>query len=174
LPPGTPTAPPLDLLAEVEIARTGISSEEPLREIGDLVPLACSECGGPLWKIRDARVDRYRCRVGHAYTAKSLMEEMSVAMERSLWAAIQMMDQQSRMLERFASEEKTKGRDRQAESLLGRSMEAGVHSTHLRKLLFAHVQKDLPKPEEAVPQGAWSIQPNAWAEESTIFFVDAF
>ncbi len=144
-PPGTPTSPPLDLLAEVEIARTGISSDEPLNEIGDPAPVACSECGGPMWKIRDAQVDRYRCRVGHAYTAKALIEELSVATERSLWAAIQMMDQQARMLARFAKDEREKGRAHQADNLLTRAREADVHSVHLRELLFTHSQKQSPE-----------------------------
>jgi hypothetical protein len=33
---------------------------------------ACPECSGVLWELKEERLLRYRCRVGHSYTADSL------------------------------------------------------------------------------------------------------
>lgn len=45
-------------------------------QIGDLSRYPCPECTGPLFEIREGEGHlRYRCRVGYAYTADSLIEE---------------------------------------------------------------------------------------------------
>lgn len=35
----------------------------------------CPDCGGVLWEIQDDQVLRFRCRVGHAYSSGSLLDE---------------------------------------------------------------------------------------------------
>jgi two-component system, chemotaxis family, protein-glutamate methylesterase/glutaminase len=153
MPPGLSSSPPADLLTEVEIARTGFSEQQTIEPISDPASLACPECGGPIWKIRDPRVDRYRCRVGHAYTARAMTEEMSVATERSLWAAIQMMDQQARMLDRFAKDEQEKGRERRGASLSARARDSAEHARRLRDLLFARNRSPMPELQDAKKSG---------------------
>lgn len=48
----------------------------------------CPECGGSLWTVEDYGIERYRCRVGHAFSAESLMVGKHDAVEAALWAAI--------------------------------------------------------------------------------------
>lgn len=45
-----------------------------LDQVGELSALTCPGCGGPLWKISDKAVERYRCRVGHAYSRAGLFQ----------------------------------------------------------------------------------------------------
>ena len=49
---------------------------------------ACPECHGVLWEIDEGKMERYRCRVGHAYTADSLRAALSETAEATLWAAL--------------------------------------------------------------------------------------
>ncbi len=134
--PGSPSPPPIELLGEVEIARSASGGSERLNELGDLAPFTCAECGGPLWKIHDRDVTRFRCREGHAYTAKTLAAEQSVATERSLWVAVQTLDERTRMLERLAREDRTKGRQNSANTFLARAAESKEHADQLRNLLL--------------------------------------
>lgn len=139
--PGKPLPPPQELLAEVEIARSGKSTTERTDEIGDLVPLTCAECGGPLWQIRGDRVLRFRCREGHSYTAKTLVSEMSDNIEQSLWVAVQTMDERTRMLERLAESEMRREHERSAASFRNRAEEARRHANHLREFLLSLNQR---------------------------------
>lgn len=134
---GPPVPPPMDLLAEVEIARTVSNDTTHLNKIGRLAPLACAECGGPLWQMKDDKVTRFRCREGHSYTAKALAVGLSDAMERSLWVAVQTMNERTRVLQRLADYEREKGREQNARSFVARAEEAGVHAGRLRDLLLA-------------------------------------
>lgn len=134
--PGPPTQTP-PLLAEVEISRTASSDAERLNEIADLTPLTCAECGGPLWKMKDEHVVRFRCREGHAYTSKALAVALSNAMERSLWVAVQTMDERTRVLQRLSDYERDKGRERSAHDFPARADEANMHAERLRQFLLA-------------------------------------
>ncbi len=136
-PPGPPVMPPPTLMTEVEISRMGEGGVSRLEEIGDLTPMTCAECGGPLWAIRGDKITRFRCKEGHSYTAKALAFSLSEGVERSLWVAVQTMDERKRMLEHLATYEHEKGRERSAASFAERAQEAGDHANHLRQLLLA-------------------------------------
>jgi two-component system chemotaxis response regulator CheB len=45
-----------------------------VERIGKVSKLTCPDCHGALWEIRDDGMLRYRCHVGHAYSAESLSE----------------------------------------------------------------------------------------------------
>jgi two-component system chemotaxis response regulator CheB len=47
---------------------------------------ACPECHGVLWEVREGELLRFRCRVGHGYSAGALRMAMSEATEDALWA----------------------------------------------------------------------------------------
>ncbi len=136
-PPGPPKPPSYELLSEVEMSRTESGNIGKLNEIGELVPLTCSECGGPLWQIKDDKITRFRCRTGHSYTAKALASEISDAVERSLWVAVQMMDERVRTLERLATTEEEKERRRSAGGFRDRAAETREHTERLRQLLLS-------------------------------------
>lgn len=65
-------------------------------------PFACPDCGGVLWEIDDAAFLRFRCRVGHAYTARNLGVEQRQAVETALWSALRALEERASMYHRMA------------------------------------------------------------------------
>ena len=59
--------------------------------IGAHAGISCPECHGPMWKIKDGKLHRYRCHVGHAYTAQTMLEGQIDAQETHLWQALRLM-----------------------------------------------------------------------------------
>ena len=57
-------------------------------QIGELAQLTCPDCSGPIYEIRDGKLLRYRCRVGHAYTIENMLEEKGEALENALYVAL--------------------------------------------------------------------------------------
>jgi two-component system chemotaxis response regulator CheB len=51
-----------------------------LDRVGRRSVLACPDCGGVMWEIDEDELMRFRCHVGHAYTA----EVMSLALDENL------------------------------------------------------------------------------------------
>jgi two-component system chemotaxis response regulator CheB len=64
--------------------------------------LTCPECGGVLWELRDGDMVRFRCHVGHSYSAPSLIEEQSEVLESALWAAVRALEERAAIGRRMA------------------------------------------------------------------------
>jgi two-component system, chemotaxis family, protein-glutamate methylesterase/glutaminase len=97
--PPTVTPPiPEDLHIEVNIAENPADNSNCAAELGESVSSTCPECGGPLWELRDEKLHRYRCRIGHAFTAESLLAGQSEVIEYALWAAVRTMEDRVRIL----------------------------------------------------------------------------
>lgn len=54
----------------------------------ELSEFTCPECGGSLWLDRTFGTERYRCRVGHAFSPNGLLVGKQDAIESALWAAV--------------------------------------------------------------------------------------
>jgi len=63
---------------------------------------ACPECHGVLWELKDDKMVRYRCRVGHSYGTESLAKELSTASEAALWAAVRALEEKAALQRRVA------------------------------------------------------------------------
>ena len=77
---------------------------------GHLTPLTCPECGGTLWHHDDYGTQRYRCRVGHTFSASNLMLGKQAAIESALWAAIVALDERADLARRVAKRLEASGR----------------------------------------------------------------
>jgi two-component system chemotaxis response regulator CheB len=63
---------------------------------------ACPECHGVLWELKNGRLVRFRCRVGHSFGPESLSLELSLAGEAALWAAMRALEEKAAMQRRLA------------------------------------------------------------------------
>ena len=57
--------------------------------------LTCPECRGPLWEAPQQNPKQFACRVGHRYSFESLLEEHAVTSERTLWAAVIALEEET-------------------------------------------------------------------------------
>ncbi len=98
------TSVPLADLAkrETRIAELDMSEVEKESHVGTPSTFACPECGGVLWEIDQEGLLRYRCRVGHAYTAKHLDEEQRHTIEVALWSALRALEESASLYRRMA------------------------------------------------------------------------
>lgn len=95
----------------------------------------CPECGGPLAEQPD-RPMRFRCTVGHGFSAASLEDGMRREIESSLWVAIRLLQQRSNLGRTLAEKESAKHRTHGAQTYLDRAEEDAAHAEVLRRLLM--------------------------------------
>jgi two-component system chemotaxis response regulator CheB len=88
-----PAGPPLPLpsatLAEARIAEQEFANmSKDVATPGSPSSLSCPQCGGVLNEIHDEGVPRYRCQIGHAFSAAALAAAQNDELERALAVAV--------------------------------------------------------------------------------------
>lgn len=82
------------------------------RPPGSSSTISCPARGGVLWEVDDGDLLRFRCRVGHAYTAEGPLEDQSEVVDRALWSAFQALHEKAALAERIAARNDVQGRER--------------------------------------------------------------
>jgi two-component system chemotaxis response regulator CheB len=127
--------PPSDLLRlENDVtanARVTALAEQPSVP-GPSSGFSCPDCQGVLVQVEPAR---FRCRVGHGWTADALLAAQGSAWERALWAALRTLDEKARLGRRMALHADDWGNDRLVDRYLAGADEAEAAAEVLRQYL---------------------------------------
>lgn len=99
---------------------------------GSPTRFTCPECSGALQAIEEEGDVRYRCRVGHAYSAPDLLAAKHVALEDSLWIALQTPEERADMLRTLARADQERGWEQTAQTFERRAAEPAQHAEVLR------------------------------------------
>lgn len=70
--------------------------------LSGVTEFTCPECGGTLWHRQDYGAERFRCRVGHSFSADGLLLGKRAAIEAALWAAIVALEERADISRRIA------------------------------------------------------------------------
>lgn len=130
---------PADIVMEAKISERTMSDIRREEYLGHPVAMSCPECNGPLWQMEADRVKRYRCHVGHSYTARTLLASQDLALEQALWAAMRTMEERGNMASVMAKKEEEYGRHKSAQVYTERAEISKAHAKVIRKLLVEGV-----------------------------------
>lgn len=72
---------------------------------------SCPDCQGVLSELGPGE-GRYRCRVGHAWTADALLHAQGDVFERALWTALRSLEEKASMAERISDDAAKRGSER--------------------------------------------------------------
>ncbi|GHO58899.1 hypothetical protein [Ktedonobacter robiniae] len=98
--------------------------------------------------MHDGRLQRFRCRVGHAFSTESMLLEQSESLDKALWMALKTLEEKVELLQRLTNNAHEHGRALLAHGFEGRLTEAKRHAQTLRHLLVEGGLK-LSEPEMA-------------------------
>jgi two-component system chemotaxis response regulator CheB len=134
--------PPEALQREVAINR-GENLLDNVKAIGEPAALACPDCGGALFEMRDDRQLRYRCHTGHAFGVRTLERAQAEAGEQAMRSGVRALQEREMLLRRMAAVAKATGDQLQAEAA---EREADRLHTQVRELraLAGAVRSDPP------------------------------
>lgn len=109
-------------------------------KLGTSSPFTCPECQGPLWEIDDPAVLRFRCHVGHAFTADAMLEAQAGEAETILWKLLRARQQRAELARRIAERESHgHGSPVLAARFLERAQEYDEDAELVRRMLMGSV-----------------------------------
>lgn len=81
---------------ESNIAEQAMNTKEFLdnvEQIGTRTTYSCPECNGSIWQIGKEEPIRFRCHIGHSFTADIFLSEQTQGIENALWSAVRAMEE---------------------------------------------------------------------------------
>lgn len=117
--------------------------------VGVPSPYGCPDCGGVLNEVPGGNQVRFRCRVGHAYSADSLLRHQAGTVEDALWTALRAVEERQDVSQRLAAEAERSGRDWSRVHFLRRAEDARHSADVLRGVLAHHRDAADPDPGPA-------------------------
>jgi two-component system chemotaxis response regulator CheB len=64
---------------------------------------SCPDCGGVLFELSEQGLLRFRCRVGHDYTAEALESGQQHTVDSALWASVRALEEKAALARRMAA-----------------------------------------------------------------------
>jgi two-component system chemotaxis response regulator CheB len=122
-PAGPAPEVPFDIRLEAAIAAQELADMKVDRMLGKISPFTCPECHGALWEIHDGPMLRYRCHVGHAYTADAVLTAQGDEIDRMLDTLQRAHQERAALARRMAAQERAEQRHRLADQLETRARE---------------------------------------------------
>jgi two-component system, chemotaxis family, protein-glutamate methylesterase/glutaminase len=92
---------------------------------------SCPDCNGALYVVREGGLQRYRCHVGHAWSAKSLLAQQSTSTETALWIALRTLEEKAALSQEMRTQADERGHRHSA----ARFAEDARESTHAAGLV---------------------------------------
>ncbi len=97
--------------------------------------LSCPDCHGVLWERRDGDLDRYRCRVGHGWSAQSLAQHQAEGLDGALWAVLKDVEEQVEFTRRLSEAATDHGHQYNAHYWTKQTKRAEQTAASIRQLL---------------------------------------
>jgi two-component system, chemotaxis family, protein-glutamate methylesterase/glutaminase len=102
---------------------------------GEPSPHSCPESGSVLREVEDGDLLRYRCRVGHAYTADGVLDGQDESVETALWTAIRAVQERAALSDRLAERVGRAGAEQSRERFEAAAEEGRGQAEAIRRIL---------------------------------------
>jgi two-component system, chemotaxis family, protein-glutamate methylesterase/glutaminase len=97
----------------------------------------CPDCGGVLWELQDDKWLRFRCRVGHAFSAEGLLGSQGQDLDQALWNAFRVLHENAALARRLADRARKNNQRSLVEKFDKRTREAERQAELIRDLLMS-------------------------------------
>ena len=96
----------------------------------------CPECSGALVSFREGNLIRYRCHTGHAYTASTLLSDVTKSIEDTMWKSVRGLEESILLLDQAAEQLASTNQSEAAGQYRAQSARALERAHRIRELIF--------------------------------------
>jgi len=141
---------PENLDIEVRIAKQEPGIDLDVRELWQPSSYTCPECHGVLLKLEEGGRVRFRCHTGHAFSADSLLADLTEGVEESLWSTIRSIEESVMLLRHVARHLTEIGDEKNARAFRAKADEAQRRAEIVRQAVVRHEELNIERVEEGV------------------------
>jgi two-component system chemotaxis response regulator CheB len=127
---------PQETAVEAKLSEQVSTSLENIEKISVHSLFSCPDCGGGLWEMKENKLLRYRCHIGHVYSEKDLALKQSEETENTLWIALRIMEERRMLIVKTTERNKAMGLKRTIALYERNLKEIDVHIKRMKQLLF--------------------------------------
>ena len=135
---------PPEIRLEVEIAAGDRIGSDKLTGIAEPAPLTCPSCGGVLSMVKMSHPLRFRCQVGHAYTADALAREQESRVDEAMRVALRIIEERAELVHRMAENGRLSGRVAVAQMYDVRAAEYREYADMIRRVMLQSLDPEPP------------------------------
>ena len=96
-----------------------------------------------LSEIKGAHPLRFRCQVGHAYTADALAKEQESRVDEALRVALRIIEERAELVDRMARDGRQSGRVAVAQMYAARAAEYRRYADMIRRVMLQSLDSEL-------------------------------
>jgi two-component system, chemotaxis family, protein-glutamate methylesterase/glutaminase len=151
------------LKMEVIIATRDNAFEMGIIEMGELTPFTCPECHRSLVRLVEGRFIRFRCHTGHAYSASTLLADVTRSIEDMLWQGMRGIEELNMLLKNIEEHLRSLGHRAQANIFRDKAEEASHRARIIHDSIFSQEQfsEDIRFQEKDLKKAARKKKPKA-------------
>jgi two-component system chemotaxis response regulator CheB len=131
---------------ETDMAELEMDAVQRHERPGAPAGFGCPECGGALWELREGEMLHFRCRVGHAWSAGTLLAAQSDALEVALWTALRALEESAALSQRVVERLRTRGSVGAATRFEAQARDAAERAALIRDVLLQGEPGDTTEP----------------------------
>jgi len=107
--------------------------------------ISCPDCGGTVWQFRSGELIHFQCRVGHRYSPESILAQHRDTLERTLWAAMRMLEEQASLARELANLARRSPTSASMEGIEWEAQEAARNAERIRQMLLRYHSSGAPE-----------------------------
>jgi two-component system, chemotaxis family, protein-glutamate methylesterase/glutaminase len=97
--------------------------------------LTCPECNAALFLSQRDPLLQFRCRVGHTFSAQSLLSDQSDTLERTLWSSVNAIEERAALIRMMAEQLRKRGEIELAKLEETKAQDANSRAERIRQML---------------------------------------
>lgn len=105
-------------------------------KMGEVSKYTCPDCHGVLMQVDEGRIVRFRCHTGHAFSIKTLLEEVSEAIDHGLWDTIRAVEERVLLLRQMGELARQRGAAEEATTCETQARNAEERIKTIRELVL--------------------------------------